>query len=136
MNKTNEINSRGTLIHDVRKFNFGWRMWFWLLMIVNLVAPIFFLKHPEAWGVLGTYVLAAAVIIPLHRRLGWVRLLGIGHFPWFVLLPWLYSRMMTTAIPNAMWMWLVTVIVVNTICLIIDIVDLFRYARGERAPIV
>jgi hypothetical protein len=43
---------------------------------------------------------------------------------------------MTTAIPNTMWMWLVTVIVVNTVCLIIDIVDLFRYARGERAPIV
>jgi hypothetical protein len=127
---------RNSLIRDAREFNLGWRIWMWLLSAVNLVAPLFFLGHPEAWGVLGCYFLAAAVMIPLHQRLGWVRLLGIAHFQWFVLLPWLIFRMLTDSPPTALAVWVWALILIDTVCLSIDIVDVYRYLTGERKPIV
>lgn len=126
---------RKTMIQDARNFAIGWRLWFWLLMIVNLVAPLFFLQRPEAWATLAGYFVAAAVMIPLHRRLGWVRLLGIGHFQWLLLLPWLVYRYLETSPTGALAVWMLAVIAVDTICLIIDIVDLVRYLAGERKPI-
>lgn len=128
--------NRTTMIQDARKFPVGWRLWFWLLSILNLVAPLFFLGHPEAWAILACYFIAAAVMIPLHRRRGWVRLLGIGHFQWLVLLPWLVHRYLQTAPTGAFQIWLLAVIAVDAVCLAIDIVDVFRYLAGERSPLI
>lgn len=128
--------TRRSLLRDAREFSPGWRIWMGLLSVVNLVAPLFFLGHPEAWAVLTCYFLAAAVLIPLHRRLGWVRLLGIGHFQWFVLLPWLVIRMLTGSPPTALAIWIWTLIVIDAASLSIDIVDVYRYLTGEREPIV
>ncbi len=125
-----------SLVSDAREFSMGWRIWMWLLMLVNLIAPLFFPREPEAWAALGSYFLAAAVIIPLHRRLGWVRLLGVGHFPWLLLLPWLYSRLLSGSPDGALRIWIIAALLVNTACLAIDIVDICRYLAGDRAPIV
>ncbi|MFY9941734.1 MAG: hypothetical protein WAK57_06135, partial [Desulfobacterales bacterium] len=128
--------TRNSIVRDAREFSLLWRMWMWLLMAVNLVAPLFFLSRLEAWATLGSYVIAAAVIVPLHRRLGWVRLLGVGHFVWLLLLPWLYFRALAGSPTGALYIWIWTVIWVDTVCLGIDLVDVFRYISGERAPIV
>jgi len=127
--------ARTTFIQDARKFGIGWRLWFLLLTIVNLVAPLFFLGRPEAWAALGGYFVAAVVMIPIHRRLGWVRLLGVGHFQWLLLLPWLIYRYQATAPSGAFGAWMLAVIIVDGICLVIDVVDLVRYLRGDREPL-
>ena len=139
MMETESVWGRGTrrsIVREAREFSLGWRIWMWLLSAVNLVAPLFFLGHPEAWAVLACYFLAAAVLIPLHRRLGWVRLLGIAHFQWFVLLPWLVIRMLTGSPPTALAIWVWALIVIDAASLSIDIVDVYRYLTGEREPIV
>lgn len=125
-----------SLVRDARRFPVGWRIWFQILLGVNLVAPLFFLEHPEAWAVLAGYVLSAGVIVPLHRCRGWVRLLGTGHFPWLVILPWIGLRMTVTEPSGAFGAWLVAVLVVDGICLAIDAVDVVRYLAGERRPVV
>jgi hypothetical protein len=125
-----------SLVHDARRFPIGWRLWFYLLLGVNFVAPLFFLGRPEARGVLAAYAVASVVIVFLHRRLGWVRLLGLGHFPWLALLPWLVFRYATTSPTGAFAAFLIAVLLVDTACLAIDAVDLVRYRRGERGPIV
>lgn len=124
------------MIQDARRFHPAWRLWFVLLQIVNLVSPLFFLGHVEAWAVLAGYLVAAVVMVPLHRKLGWVRLLGVGHFAWFVILPWLVFRYLETAPTGAFGIWLLAVIVINGICLLIDIVDVARYLAGDRKPTV
>lgn len=130
-----EIKKR-SFVDDARKFSMGWRMWFWLLSGVNLIVPLFFITHPEAWAVLACYLIAVVVLVPLHRRLGWVRLLGIGHFQWFVLLPWLIVRMQSIPPASALGIWLMILIVIDGVCLIIDVVDVAQYWRGDRMPIV
>jgi hypothetical protein len=125
-----------SFIDDAREFNLGWRMWMLLLTAVNLVAPLFFLSRPEAWAALGSYALAAAVMIPLHRRLGWVRLLGVGHFPWLVVLPWLLARIMGGDLSGGLYIWVWALLLIDTVCLGIDVVDVARYVMGDRSPIV
>lgn len=125
-----------SLVSDARRFSLGWRAWFWLLLAVNLVGPLFFLSHPEAWVVVLGYALSAAVMVPLHRRMGWVRLLGVAHFPWLVILPWLTARLAAGGPMGALGAWLVAVLAVDGVCLIIDAVDVGRYLAGERRPLV
>jgi hypothetical protein len=125
-----------SFIQDAGRFGIGWRLWMVLLQLANLIAPLFFLGRVEAQLTLGAYILAAAIIVPLHRRLGWVRLLGIGHFQWFALLPWLVMRYLTTSPTGAFGVWLAAVILINATSLVIDVVDVARYVAGERKPVV
>ena len=125
-----------SLLHDARRFSFGWRIWFWILVLANVIGPLFFLNRLEAWVILGAYALAGAVIFFLHRRFGWVRLLGLGHFPWLVVVPWLASRYLTTSPRGALGGLMLAIILIDGTSLIIDIVDVVRYLAGDRQPIV
>jgi hypothetical protein len=125
-----------TFIEDYRKFGLGWRLWMVLLQIVNLIGPLIFIGRTEAWVVLAGYAMAAAIIVSLHRRLGWVRLLGVGHFPWFLIVPWVAVRYAAQAPSGIFGFWLLSVLVINGISLVIDVVDVVRFLSGERKPIV
>jgi hypothetical protein len=125
-----------SLIGDARKFETGWRIWFWVLMLFNLIAPLFFFDRVEAWTVMITYVAAGSIVTFLHRRIGWVRLLGVSHFPWFALLPWLVFRYLQTNPEGAFSFWILSTILIDTTALAIDVVDVIRYIKGDRAPIV
>jgi hypothetical protein len=136
MIKGGDTISNMTFIQDYRQFSVGWRLWMILLQIVNLIGPLFFIGRLEAWIVLAGYFLAAVVIVRMHRRLGWVRLLGIGHFIWFPMLPWLGARLAAEMFSGPFAFWLLAVIVVNGISLMIDVIDVLRYIAGDRQPIV
>ena len=125
-----------SLLRDVKRFPIGWRVWMRLLVLVNIVAPLFLINHLEARVALGAGILAALVIVPMHRRLGWVRLLGIGHFQWLVLVPWLVSRYLTTAPTGVLAGWMLAIILIDTVSVAIDVVDVGRYLAGERTPVV
>jgi hypothetical protein len=125
-----------SLISDAREFEIGWRIWFWILILVNFIAPLFFLGKVEARVMLGAYVVAGVIVAALHRLFGWVRLLGACHFLWIGLLPWLAIRYMTTGPEGAFAYWMLATILVDTTALAIDMVDVARYLRGEQAPIV
>ena len=103
------------------------------LPLINL-SSIFFLPSTEAWVVLGTGLLAAAIMTVLHAKLGYVRLVGIGHFVWFPMLIWLVFRLDDIPKGTLFHYWLLTVIAMDTASLLLDTVDLVRYLRGDRAP--
>ncbi len=51
------------------------------------------------------------------------------------MLPWLTYRYAVTSPEGFFGMWILTVLIVDIIAFAIDIVDIFRYVRGEKAPI-
>jgi hypothetical protein len=110
-----------------------WWPWMTGLPLINL-SSIFFIPRTEAWVVLGTALLAATIMTILHTKLGYVRLVGVGHFVWIPMLIWLAFRL--THIPGGTLFhgWILTLIAMDTVSLLIDIVDLVRYLRGDRAP--
>jgi len=113
-----------------------WVAWLALLMTVNMVVPIFFIETLEAQVVLATLLASAVLMMFIFAQKGFVRLLGLGHVLWIPLLLWLSGRIDFTDTPTGLDRCLMTLMALNGLSLIIDVVDVIRYAKGERTPTV
>jgi hypothetical protein len=120
-------------LKNIFKMPMAWWPWMAGLPLINL-SSIFFLPRTEAWVVLGTGLLAATIMTALHAKLGYVRLLGIGHFVWIPMLIWLGFRLDNILEGTLFRGWILTLMAMNTVSLLLDIIDLIRYLRGDRAP--
>ena len=112
-----------------------WRLYVAALFMTNMGAVIF-LPRVEAWIVLGGLFLGALLQNVIFARLGFVRLLGLGHFHWFAMLAWLFLRLDSISGEPFFHHWVVAVIAFCGLSLAIDTVDVVRYLRGEREPTV
>lgn len=112
-----------------------WRLWVAALLMTNMGAVVF-LPRLEAWIVLGGLCLGALFQNVIFARLGFVRLLGLGHFHWFAMLAWLLWRL--EPISGEPWLhrWVLAVTLVCGVSLVIDTIDVLRYLRGEREPTI
>jgi len=115
---------------------FPWPVWIMVLMAVNMIGPLFFLDHLEGQLVLGVFVISAGLMMLLYAATGFTRVLGAGHVLWLGMLPWLWSRLDSIQMEGWLSFWVIAVIAVNGLSLIIDIVDVTRYLRGDRQPTV
>jgi hypothetical protein len=113
-----------------------WQLWMVFLVSANMVLPWFFLGRPEALMTLVAAMIGVTIMIALYARYGFVRLLGLGHFPWLCTVPWLCLRLSQTTESGPFYYWLLTVIVLDSVSLIIDTVDVIRYWMGDRQPTV
>ena len=125
------------------KFNKGvlrmsWPVKVWLLLLVaaNAVVPLFFLQRIEAQAVLAAMVIGATLMSLLTARFGFTRILGLGHILWIPLVGWLAFRLGQIPADDAFGMWIRGVMLLNTVSLVIDGVDVFRYAAGDRKELV
>lgn len=125
------------------KFNKGllrmsWPVKLWLLLLVaaNGVAPLFFLDRVEAQAVLAAMMIGAMLMSLLTARFGFTRILGLGHILWIPLIGWLAFRLGQIPADDAFGLWVRGVIVVNALSLLIDGVDVYRYAAGDRKELV
>ena len=125
------------------KFNKGvlrmsWPVKVWLLLLVaaNAVAPLFFLQRIEAQMVLGAMFIGATLMSLLTARFGFTRILGLGHILWIPLVGWLAFRLGQIPADDAFGMWIRGVMLLNTVSLVIDGVDVVRYAAGDRKELV
>ena len=118
-------------VRNIFKMPMVWWPWMVGLPLLNL-SSIFSLPRMEAWVVLGTGLLAATIMTVLHAKLGYVRLVGVGHFVWIPMLIWLVLRLDRIPEGTLYFGWLLTLIAVATLSLLIDIVDFVRYLRGDR----
>jgi len=110
-----------------------WRIWVALLMVMNAVMPLFYVEYFEAQLVLAVFILAAVTQMFIFQRLGFVRLLGLGHIYWLPMLAWLLLHYDWAKMDAGLAQWLLLLMLVNSISLLIDSVDVLRYWRGERS---
>ncbi len=125
------------------KFNKGvlrmsWPVKIWLLLLVaaNAVVPLFFLQRIEAQAVFAAMMIGATLMSLLTARFGFTRILGLGHILWIPLVGWLAFRLGQNPADDAFGMWIRGVMLLNTVSLVIDGVDVFRDAAGERKELV
>jgi len=114
----------------------GVRLWLMLLMAVNLFVPVLYLQRSEARIVLLTFLASFLLMVLITRVSGFTRLLGLGHVLWVPLVPFLLSRLDQIVVGDAYGVWIGSVIALNSISLVLDSVDVVRFARGERSEIV
>lgn len=112
-----------------------WVVWVGMLLTANMVAPFFFIKTLEAQAVLASVMVGAMIQMVIFGNKGFVRLLGVGHVVWIPLVLWLATRWDAGMLETPFEIWVCAVMVLNSLSLIIDAVDVARYIRGERTPI-
>ena len=113
-----------------------WQVWLGLLITVNIVGPFFFINTMEAQIVLATAIAGLGIMAVIFSEKGFVRLMGIGHIGWFPLVSLLWMRLDFAPANSAFGFWLMTVIVLDSLSLLIDTIDVFRYVKGERTPYI
>jgi len=111
-----------------------WQIWLGMLVAINMIVPFFFIHTVEAQVVLATAMVGMVIMSAIFGTKGFVRLLGIGHLGWLPLVVWLGTRVDQAPVDSLFGYWLVAVIVLNSLSLLIDAVDVLRYVKGERRP--
>ena len=127
--------SIGFLAAMWRSLSPPWLVWVGLLVLVNSVIPLFYLSTVEARVILTAFLLAGLIMILLFQAFGFVRLLGAGHLlAWTPAVAWLFTRLPAIEYDSTFGRWIIAVLVIDVIALLIDAIDVSRYAAGDREP--
>lgn len=103
-----------------------------LLIIANVVVPVFFLHHLESQVVVAT-ILASMILMTILTGLsGFTRLLGLGHVLWVPLLYFLWTRVDQIPAVDFFGIWIRVLMALNAASLAIDTVDVVRFVAGDR----
>ncbi len=113
-----------------------WPLWVAGLMGLNMMGPLFFIGTLEAQAVLASTMVGAMLMVFLFSRYGFVRLLGLGHIFWVPLVIWLGTRIPETDLNTPFGAWIILVLGANILSLVLDILDVTLYLRGDRQPTV
>ena len=76
----------------------------------------------------------AAIQMAIFKMKGFVRLLGIGHILWIPMVIWLALGFESEHLTSPFGIWLAAVMILNSISIVIDGVNVVRYLKGERTP--
>ena len=113
-----------------------WQVWLGVLVTANMVVPFFFIHMLEAQVVLAAAIVGMVIMSIIFNVKGFVRLLGIGHIGWLPLVFWLWTKLDHAPADSIFGYWLMAVVVLNSLSLIIDTIDVLRYVKGERRPVL
>ena len=110
----------------------GWRLWIIWLMIINS-ASFLYLGRSEGKIIAAVWVCNAATMMGMYWLFGYVRLLGLSHVIWWTpLLIWLFPKVKNSLFSGHFAVWLKLLIASNFASLLIDYMDVARWALGER----
>jgi hypothetical protein len=109
------------------------RLWCVWLVGVNLCC-LYFITQIEGQVVLAVTGIAVVVQSLVYGRIGFTRVLGIAHVLWLPMFAWMAFRLDVIMADLALGRWLAVLLVTNVVSLMVDATDVFRFARGERAP--
>ena len=107
-----------------------WNVW---LVGVNLYC-LAFITHVEAQVVLGTTLLSVVIQALIHRRIGFTRVLGVGHILWVPMFAWMATRLDSITAQPDLYIWVLVLAATNALSFVVDCTDVIRFIRGERAP--
>ncbi len=119
---------------SILKMPTPWLVWIMLLVAVNFLVPLFYIQTLEAQLTLAAMLAGAIIQSYIHSKLGFVRLLGLGHIFWAPLVIWLGFRLSDIGLENPFGIWLASLLLINTVSLVIDVIDVIRFFSGERSP--
>ena len=109
------------------------KLWATVVVLVN-AAALLFVTSIYAQVALLAVTFGIFVMSIIYRKHGFVRLLGIGHILWIPMLPWMATELSRLDSGSWLYRWMVVLIVINTICLLVDAIDVTRFLKGERQP--
>ena len=108
-------------------------VWIFWLAFMN-TASVLFVRHAEGQRVLAAWLASLATLALLYGEFGYTRILGLAHLIWWTpLVIWLFRRRATFG-EAGFGGWARLLMLSNAASLVVDAVDVVRYAFGDRAP--
>ena len=127
---TNVLKIFGIVFLRFRPVPRIWNVW---LVGVNLMC-LYFITHIEAQVVLGTTLASVVLQAVIYGRIGFTRVLGVGHLLWVPMFAWMALRAGEIAAHSDLQAWIIILTITNAISFAVDLTDVTRFAKGERAP--
>ncbi len=112
----------------------GWVIWLQVLMIVNMIIPLFLIGRIEAQFAVIAFIAAFFTGTLIYMAQGFTHLLGAMHWTWIPLIVFLFTRLDLHPAEDIFGVWLRVLIALNIVSLILDVREVIRYVRGERKP--
>lgn len=134
-NKGYLMNMVIDFIKDITKMEFKWIVWILCLIGVNIGGGLYFIDTLEGKLAVSFMLIGAGLMTYIHSKHGFVRLLGAGHILWVYLVPH-FTILYLSLKPSHFKGWLFIVALLNGISLLIDIADVIRYFKGDKAPTI
>ena len=132
------MNAAIQLLAKIFRMKFPWNCWVSVLAGVNMIGGIYYWSLLEGKVVLACLIGSFIVMTAIFTKLGFVRLLGLGHILfWTPLVIWILQRLReeTFATDPHLQTWIYSVLVINSLSLVIDYLDVIRFLRGEKAEV-
>ena len=126
------IKDAFNMIQSIRQQEGFIGQWGGLLNIPQMIGGLIFIWAIEGQVILAIVFLTLMVAGQIHKRTPWSRLTGICHLPWLIMAPWLAHRIAAHEHGMILKAWLIYVAFTVTISLVFDVMDVWRYFRGER----
>ena len=123
-------------IHGILSQSFLLQMWILTLVVMNCILPIYFIRKWEAKVALVVFIINSLLMITLTSQFGFTRILGLGHFFWFPMLWYFRQRRKRHPWDTQYGGWLHAVILLNSISLVFDVMDVVLYVFGDRAELI
>jgi len=114
----------------------AWKLWMLLLFGTNLSGGIAFIDNVAGKSAIVSLVGAAIVMTVIYARHGFVRLLGLGRILFWLPMEIEFSLDLIKGNPQGMFFaWLLTLLILNGICICMDFADVIRFALGDTKPV-
>lgn len=111
------------------------RYWIRWLGVMNMVCILFVWKHTQARWAAVAMLFVVAANVPIAMALGLVKALAIPHlFAWVPLVAYLAMQVREGKLQtkSIFGVWVLTLMVTNTVSIIFDIRDTVEYIAGDR----
>ncbi len=127
---TNTLKIFGIVFLRFRPIPRIWNVW---LVGVNLLC-FYFIGHIEGQVVLAITLASVVVQAVIYGRIGFTRVLGVAHVMWLPMFAWMATRTSDIAAHFDLQTWVVVLAITNAVSFAVDMTDVARFAKGERAP--
>ena len=107
-----------------------------MLVALNMIAPIFYIETLKAKAILISTLAWDGLMKLLFYKYGFVRLLGVGHIFWVTVVIWLGSRLSEFFFESSFEICILSILVLNSLSLILDAMDVVGYINGDLQPMV
>jgi len=107
-------------------------LWVGVLIVVNMASLIWIKAKVEAKWALAAFLSAVFLMLILYIQFGYVRLLGLAHLVfWTPFIIYLFKRRKEYHWKTPFGFWAHALLIINSISLVIDFIDLIRYFFGK-----
>ena len=123
-------------MRGVLRMPFHWQIWIGVLVVVNGIAPFFFLSEPVAIVTVAAMITGGLVGEALTQVQGFTKLLGVMHGSWVPMFVFQLIVFFGEDPTGAFRSWLIASLIVTAISLVIDVADVVSYVRGDRTDLL